>query len=458
LSEPPAPVVPQSEWAATGGRSREAAGAARDAGEPGGRRPTLLVLGCGFGGYSLLFRLRRRHWRITLLSPRNYFLFTPLLPSAVTGGVEFRSILEPARRRLRGVRLVEGWAERIDWDQRLVWASAAVGGERFALPFDVLVIAVGAAVASYGVPGVAEHTSTLASVEDARAIRRGILEQFARAEVPGLTPEQVRQRLTFVVCGGGPTGVEVAAEIHDLIHEELAHDYPEVAPAARVVLVEALARILSSFDAALADYAHRHFQREGIEVRTGEAVAGVEPEAVRMQGGEVIPCGLVVWAAGNAPVPLLAALGKPLERGRLRVDGCLRLPGRQDAYALGDCAWGDPPLPATAQVAQQQGKYLARELDRRRRQRLRSPAAAGGAPGSEPGPDRPFRFHSLGMLAYIGGHQALADLPRVKWSGRGAWIFWRSVYLTKLVSFANKVKVLFDWFKARLFGRDLSRF
>jgi NADH dehydrogenase FAD-containing subunit len=414
----------------------------------------LLVLGCGFGGYSLLFRLRSRHWDTTLLSPRNYFLFTPLLPSAVTGGVELRSILEPARRRLRGVRLVEGSAERIDWERRMVMARGAVGGEPFELPFDVLVVAVGAAVASYGVPGVAEHTSSLASVEDARAIRRGVLEQFARAEIPGLSPEQVRQRLTFVVCGGGPTGVEVAAEIHDLIHEELAHDYPEVAPAARVVLVEALGRILSSFDSALAAYAQDHFQRAGLEVRTGEAVAAVEPQAVRMQGGEIIPCGLVIWAAGNAPVPLTAELGGPLERGRLRVDACLRLPGREDAYALGDCAVGDPPLPATAQVAQQQGKYLARELDRRLRQRRRSQAGRGRPPG----PDRPFRFHSLGMLAYIGGSQALADLPWVKWSGRGAWIFWRSVYLTKLVSFANKVKVLFDWFKARLFGRDLSRF
>jgi NADH dehydrogenase FAD-containing subunit len=414
----------------------------------------LLVLGCGFGGYSLLSRLRSRSWETTLLSPRNYFLFTPLLPSAVTGAVEFRSILEPARRRLRDVRLVEGSAEGIDWERRSVRARGAVGGERFDLPFDVLVIAPGAAVASYGVPGVAEHTLSLASVEDARAIRRGILEQFARAEIPGLSPEQVRQRLTFVVCGGGPTGVEVAAEIHDLIHEELAHDYPEAAPAARVVLVEALARILSSFDAALAAYAQDHFRRSGLEVRTGEAVAAIEPDAVRMQGGEVIPCGLAIWAAGNAPVPLIAQLGEPLEHGRLRVDACLRLPGREDVYALGDCAVGDPPLPATAQVAQQQGKYLARELDRRLRERRRSRA---GAPRPA-GLDRPFRFHSLGMLAYIGGRQALADLPWVKWGGRGAWFFWRSVYLTKLVSFANKVKVLFDWFKARLFGRDLSRF
>src|SRR5947209_7181471 len=332
----------------------------------GADRPRLVVLGCGFGGYSLLYDLRRERWDATLITPRNYFLFTPLLPSAVTGTVEVRSILEPARRRLRGVRVLEAF------------------------------------------------------------------------------PEQVRQRLTFVVCGGGPTGVEAAAEIHDLIHEEVAASYPELAPSARVVLVEALGRLLTSFDQALAEYTLQHFKRGGIEVRTSAKVAAVEKEGVRLLGGELLRCGMVLWAGGNAAVPLLGSLGLPLTpRGRLAVNPFLGLPDRPGVYALGDCAAaGDPPLPATAQVAQQQGEYLARALDRGRAGR----------------PVQPFRFKAAGMLAYIGGGQALADLPQVKWSGRGAWLFWRSVYLTKLVSPANKAKVLFDWLKARLFGRDLSRF
>jgi NADH:ubiquinone reductase (non-electrogenic) len=407
------------------------------------------VLGSGFGGYSLLTRLPRKLWDVTLLSPRNYFLFTPLLPSAVTGTVEFRSILEPTRRRLPGVRVVEGFADSVDWGSRQVHGRGAVGGEPFQLPYDILVIAVGAAVGDYGIPGVAEHALKLASVEDARAIRRGILEQFARADIPGLREEQIRQRLTFVVCGGGPTGIEAAAEIHDLLQDELARSYPELARKACVVLVEALDRLLSSFDAALADYTMRHFGREGIEVRTSAKVQAVEAGAVVLQGGERIPCGLVLWAGGNAPVPFMQSLGLPLDRrGRLVVDACCRVPGREGVYALGDCAAletmgaPEPPLPATAQVAQQQGKYLAQSLGR---------LGAGRSVA-------PFRFRAQGMLAYIGGGQALADLPRVKWSGRGAWLFWRSVYLTKLVSLGNKVKVLFDWLKARLLGRDLSRF
>jgi NADH:ubiquinone reductase (non-electrogenic) len=407
-------------------------------------RPRLLVLGCGFAGFSLLYRLDKRAWDATLLTPRNYFLFTPLLPSAVAGSVEFRSILEPAHRRLRGVRVIESSAESIDWESRQVSCVGAVGGERFALSWDLLVVAVGVTVADFGIPGVAENTLKLYTVEDARAIRRGILEQLARAEIPGLTEEQIRQRLTFVIIGGGPTGVEAAAEIHDLVGEELTQAYPNLAPYARVVVIEALARLLTSFDEALGDYTTRHFGREGIEVRIGAKVQAIEPNAVLLQGGERIDCGLILWAAGNAPVPLIKTLGTPLDRrGRVVVDDLLRLPGREDAFALGDCAAvGETPLPATAQVAQQQGKYLAKALERWRQGR----------------PVEPFRFRAQGMLAYIGGGQALADLPQVKWSGRGAWLFWRSVYITKLVSPANKIKVLFDWIKARLFGRDLSRF
>jgi NADH:ubiquinone reductase (non-electrogenic) len=408
-------------------------------------RPVLLVLGSGFGGYSLLSRIQPRDWNITLLSPRNYFLFTPLLPSTATGSIEFRSILEPIRRRLRGVRVIEGAAESVDWNARRVMCVGAVGGESFTLPYDILVVAVGAAVGDYGIPGVRENALKLNSIEDARAVRRRLLEQFARAEVPELSVNEIRQHLTFVVCGGGPTGVEIAAEIDDLIDEELSRSYPELAPMARVVLVEAMDRLLTTFDQALGDYTRRHFLHAGIEVRTQAKVQAIQPNCVVLADGEVISCGLVLWAGGNAPVPFIASLAEQAldQRGWLIVDEHLRLPGKEGVYALGDCAKvGDPPLPATAQVAEQEGKYLAAALERLRKGQ----------------PVQPFRFKPSGMLAYIGGGEALADLPRIKWSGRGAWLFWRSVYLTKLVSPANKVKVLFDWIKARLFGRDLSRF
>lgn len=403
----------------------------------------LVVLGCGFAGYSLLSSAKPRDWDAVLVTPRNYFLFTPLLASAVTGTVEFRSILEPARRRLRGVKVVEAEALGLDHAARQVRCRSVLTGEEFTLPFDVLVIAVGSAVADYGISGVRQHALALTSVEDARAIRQRILEQLGKADVPGLSDEEVTRRLTFVICGAGPTGVEVAAELDDLLDDEVRRSYGSLAGRARILLLEASSRILHGYDEALADYAQRNFRREGVDLRLSVRVSEVRPGQVLLESGEVVDCGLVVWAGGRAQVPFLAALGASVgEGGRLVVDRWLRVQGLADVFAAGDCASPEPPFPATAQVAQQQGKYLARRL----------PALAAGRQAP------PFRFRSQGMLAYIGGGRALADLPQFKWSGRAAWLFWRSVYLTKLVSLANKVKVLFDWFKSRLFGRDLSRF
>lgn len=405
--------------------------------------PRLVVLGSGFAGYSLVGRLPERLFRVAMVSPTNHFLFTPLLPSSAVGTVELRSILEPVRRRRPWVRLYEGTAEAIDFEARRVDCRSAVSSESFSLPYDRLVIAVGAAVADYGVPGVAEHALRLKTAADARALRHRVLVQYAAAEIPGLAAEEIDRRLTFVVCGGGATGVEAAAELDDLLDGEMRRLHPELAGRARVVLVEALERLLGGFDEALSTYTREHFARSGIVVETGTRVTAVEAGAVRLESGATIPCGAVIWTGGNAALPLVAGLGLPLERGRIAVDERLRVPGAPGVWAAGDCAaTAGAPMPATAQIAQQQGKYLAAAFRRE---------LAGGEPP-------PFSGKSMGMLAYVGGGVALADLPRVTWSGRGAWLFWRSVYLTRLVSLANKVKVLFDWAKAALFGRDTSRF
>lgn len=403
----------------------------------------LVVLGCGFAGYSLLSRSRARDWEAWLVTPRNYFLFTPLLPSAVTGTVEFRSILEPARRRLHWVKVIEAEAIGLERSAQRVYCRSVLTGEEFALPYDLLVIAVGSAVADYGIPGLREHAVSLISVEAAREIRQRVLAQFGKADIPGLSEKEIARRLTFVICGAGPTGVEVAAELDDLLDREIRRSYRDLAPHARILLLEAGSRILRGFDGALADYTQRHFRREGVELRLSAQVSEVRLGQVVLESGEALDCGLVVWAGGSAPVHFISNLGQPMGEGRrLAVDAWLRVPGLPNVFAAGDCASPQPPLPATAQVAQQQGKFLAKAL----------PKLAAGREVP------PFRFHSLGMLAYIGGGQALADLPHFKWSGRAAWLFWRSVYLTKLVSLANKVKVLFDWVKSRAFGRDLSRF
>lgn len=408
------------------------------------RERHVVVLGSGFGAVQTVRGIARRDdFRVTLISPRNYFLFTPLLTSTTVGTIEFRSVIEPVRA-LRGVRYLQGYAERIDEGARTVTCRGTSDGRPFDVSYDQLVVAVGAMPATFGIPGVREHAIFLRDLADARTVRQRIIEQLERASTPGLDDEERARLLTFVVVGGGPTGVEFAAELHDFVDEDLPRWYPEAAGAVRICLLEATGQILSGFGEKLRDFARRVFARDGIEIRMHAAVTEVTEEALVLSDGARLPYGLIVWSTGIAPTDLVQGLDWPKNsRGQLLVDGSLRVAGKQDVYALGDCAaLSSEPLPATAQVAQQQGKYLAKALRTR-------------AAGQEPAP---FRFRALGMLAYVGDRKALADLPH--WEGRGwvTWLFWRSVYLTRLVSWRNKFLVLLDWFKTMVFGRDPSRF
>ncbi len=257
-------------------------------------------------------------------------------------------------------------------------------------------------------------------------------------------PEADRLRLLhFVVVGGGPTGVEFAAELHDFL-ADVRTAFPRLLEDVRITLLEATGDILHSFDRRLRDYALHRFRRERIDVRLESPVKRVDEGCLELQNGETLEYGLVVWATGNGPRPFIRDLDFEKNRKDMLVtDEYLQVKGHPPIYALGDCAdVEDQHLPATAQVAQRQGKYLARTFNREARGK----------------PVRPFEHHNMGMLAYVGGGRALADLPQVKGSGFGAWFFWRSAYLTKLVSLKNKILVLFDWIKAALFGRDISRF
>jgi NADH:ubiquinone reductase (non-electrogenic) len=254
-----------------------------------------------------------------------------------------------------------------------------------------------------------------------------------------------RQRLLhFVVCGGGPTGVEFAAELNDFLVEDLSKWYTELVAESRITLVEAGKEILSTFDEKLRRYATSVFRRERITILTGSPVTAVEESSIRLADGSIIPYGLLLWSTGNAATQFALEAGLPKDRSsRIVVDDFFRVKGFENTYALGDCSVVESaPLPATSQVAQQEGKYLARALTRRAR-RL---------------PIQPFRYRHLGMLAYIGSNKALADLQNFKGRGWATWLFWRSAYLSRIVSMKNKFSVMTDWIKAQLFGRDISQF
>ena len=406
-------------------------------------RPRLIVLGTGFGAFSLVKNIGRE-FDVTVISPRNHFLFTPLLPSTTVGTIEFRSIIEPIRYARRDIRFLHANAHDVHPAARAVSCVGAMDGLPFTLEYDVLVIAVGAVSNTFGVPGVAEHALFLKELYDARKLRQEIIRCFERANLPGRAPEERSTLLHFVICGGGPTGVEVAAEISDFLMEDLRRPYPHLVQEARITVVEALKEILNTFDEKLRSYALDAFRRNHIRVLTESPVTRVEKNTLTLQDGSTLTFGLLLWSTGNGPTPFAERVSLPKDnRSRFLIDRFFRVKEQESIHAIGDCAiLSASPLPATAQVAQQQGKYLADLLTRIHRGR----------------PVKPFTYKHLGMLAYVGGNKALADLSSYKGAGWFTWIFWRSAYLTRIVSMKNKVKVLFDWTMARLFGRDISQF
>lgn len=407
-------------------------------------RRRLLILGSGFGSYSLLKRIDLARFDVTVVSVRNHFLFTPLLPSTTVGTLEFRSVVEPVRSARHDVRFYQAEALGLDADRKIVRCRSVLEPGEFEVPYDLVAIGVGADVNTFDVPGVREHAIFLKEAGDARRIRQTIVDALEHSLHPGL-PDEERKRLRhFVVVGGGPTGVEFAAEMHDLLRSDLRKTYGAVWEEVRITLLEAGPGILTSFDAALGEYTIKLFQRQRIEVRTGSPVVKVDPAGVQLKSGERIACALVVWSTGVVARPFTKHVRLPKDRfDRIITDEFLKVAGVDGVYAYGDCATIDElGLPMTAQVAQQQGAYLAKALKR----------AAEGKKAD------PFRYKHYGMLAYVGSHRALADLSNVKWKGFLTFLFWRSVYLTRLVSWKNKILVVFDWMKTLIFGRDLSRF
>jgi len=407
-------------------------------------KPRVLVLGSGFGAFSFIKKIDTDYFDVTVVSPRNHFIFTPLLPSTTVGTIEFRSIIEPIRGARKNLSYYEAFAIGLNPEERIVRCRGAQESTEFTIGYDALVIAVGGTVNTFGIPGVRKHALFLKEVSDARAIRQRIIECFERASQPTISTEERKRLLHFVVIGGGPTGVEFAAEMHDFLVEDLKRLYPNCADELRISLFEAGDALLSSFDATLSAYTAKLFRRQNIEVHTGALVTSVDEKHITLDDGKEIPSGLVVWSTGIAPTEFVVALDLPKDNAqRLLTDDYLLIQGSTTIVALGDCAnVAERNLPATSQVAQQQGHYLARALKRRFTNK----------------PVRPFAYRHYGMLAYVGSNRALADLAGVKGKGFSTWLFWRSAYLTKLVSRKNKLLVIFDWFKAMVFGRDISRF
>ncbi|KAJ5450478.1 uncharacterized protein N7458_006927 [Penicillium daleae] len=513
------------------------------------KQERVVILGSGWGGYTISRRLSPKSFSPIIISPRSYFVFTPLLTDTASGSLDFSNIVEPVRDPRAKVDFIQAAARAIDLKKKTILCEATVvrsgvtesprtsederqgdegpeasfkppikelrhweQGETFEVPYDKLVIAVGAVSQTFGTPGVRENAMFFKDIGDAKRVKRRVRECFELAVLPTTTPEMRKWLLHFAIVGAGPTGTELAASLRDFIYKDLMTLYPALKGIPKISLYDVAPKVLSMFDESLSRYAMDTMRSEGIDIKTSHHVQSLHwgppgaPEPHEMdpkrcltlttkEEGEV-GVGMCVWATGNAMTKFVsqslsavkefpdnsiytlngecspaAPTGqssweykKVPKTGALLVDGHLRVQLQNDdgqtavlndVFALGDNAMpetGAPP--ATAQATYQEAKWLADRLNKR--DLAKTP---------------PFSFRNMGTLAYIGSEKALMQIPhdihdpskRSKYlpggiTGRMARVVWSAAYITMSISWRNKLRIAFRWTLNRLFGRDVSRF
>ncbi|OMO65109.1 Calcium-binding EF-hand [Corchorus olitorius] len=525
------------------------------------KKKKVVLLGIGWAGMSFLKNLNNPNYEVQVVSPRNFFVFTPLLPSVTCGKVEARSIVEPVRNIIckKSVDISYSEAEciKIDPENKKIYCRDVIntnvkGEDVFAVDYDYLIVAVGAQVNTFNTPGVYENCHFLKEVDDAQKIRKNVIQSFEKASLPNLTDEERKKILHFVVVGGGPTGVEFAAELHDFVSEDVVKLYPKVKDYVKITLLEATDHILNMFDKRITSFAEGKFGRDGIDVKLGSMVTGISDKEIstKVKGDSnstSTPYGMVLWSTGIGPRPLIKEFMKQIGQGNRRAlatDEWLRVEGFNNIYALGDCATinqrkvmediadifkkadkdksgtltvkefqeilndvcerypqvelymkskqvrniadllkeakGDSAkesmelnieefkkaltevdtqmknLPATAQVANQQGAYLAKCFNRME-ECERNPEGPPRFRAEGRHRFHPFRYRHLGQFAPLGGEQTAAQLPG-DWVSIGhssQWL-WYSVYASKQVSWRTRALVVSDWIRRFIFGRDAS--
>ncbi|KAJ6109070.1 hypothetical protein N7486_001304 [Penicillium sp. IBT 16267x] len=506
------------------------------------QKERVVILGSGWGGYTMSRRLSPQSFSPIIISPRSYFVFTPLLTDAASGSLDFSNIVEPVRDPHAKVDFIQAAARSIDLKKKTILCEATVvksgvtetpripederqvdegpesksknpkqdarwweQGEMFEVPYDKLVIAVGAVSRTFGTPGVRENAFFFRDIGDAKRVKRRLRECFELAVLPTTSPEMQKWLLHFAIVGAGPTGTELAASLRDFIYKDMMKLYPALHGIPKISLYDVAPNVLSSFDASLSRYAMETMKSEGINIRTSHHVESLrwgapgdrpphkmDPKrslTLKTKEEGEVGVGMCVWVTGNAMNKFVSqALDKVDEfpthsvntslqpskddqsswqfkkfskKGPLLVDGHLRVQlqddtGRtavlQDVFALGDnCMIETGAPPATAQATFQEAKWLADRLNKK-----------------DVDQSPPFSFRNMGTMAYIGSERALMQIPHddrkgSKYlpegiTGRMASLVWNAAYITMSISWRNKLRVAFRWTLNRLFGRDISRF
>ncbi|KAK7206112.1 hypothetical protein BZA70DRAFT_275707 [Myxozyma melibiosi] len=523
-------------------------------------KPRLVILGSGWGAVGLVKNVNPNDYHITVISPRNHFLFTPMLPSATVGTLEFRSLVEPIRRIVASVNghYIEASAEKVEFQDRLVEVKQHLpdGSSRdFYVPYDKLVVAVGSQTNSHGVNGL-EYCNFLKTIEDARLVREKVFRNLELACLPGTSEDERKRLLSFVVCGGGPTGVEFAAELYDFLNEDLCNTYPKLLRnLVSVHIVQSQGHILNTYDEKISQYAQERFINDSIDVLTNARVKSVEPDRVifsqknadGVAENKELPCGMCLWSTGvtlcDITKDIAASLpGHQRNKRAIETDTHLRVLGAPlgEVYAIGDCStvrtnitehiveflktyavkanvsienyeitfqqWRDiaqnikrrfpqasehlrrvdslftefdqdhsgtlafaeltallknidskvTSLPATAQRANQQGIYLGRKFTKLARAQESLAMDEVVNKDIDDLVHRPFAYHHLGSLAYV-GNAAVFDFNGYSLVGGLVAVYlWRSVYFAQSVSFRTRALLFMDWLTRGLFGRDIT--
>ncbi len=409
--------------------------------------PRVVIVGGGFGGVRAAHALRHAPVRVTVIDRNNHHVFQPLLYQVATADLSPADISAPIRGMLRDQRNAETLLAEVvsvDVEAQQIIARDRFEGREFTVPYDYLIVATGAGPSYFGRDEWAHDAPSLKSLTDATAIRRRILLAFEAAELEQ-DPDVRSAWLTFVIVGGGPTGVELAAAIAELARRALIDDFRHIDPAmARILLVEAAPRLLNAFPQSLADDAERDLKRLGVEVRLGQAVQEVNDEGV-MIAGERISAKTVLWAAGVTASPAGRWLGAETDRaGRVLVQPDLSIPGHPEIMVVGDTAHleeGGKLLPGVAPVAMQQGTYAGKRVLRL----LRGQQA------------KPFRYVDKGNLAIIGRRAAIADFGWLRLHGFVAFVVWAVVHIFYLINFRNRLLVMTQWAWAYLTAQRGAR-
>jgi len=390
----------------------------------------VVVVGAGFGGLRAARALRRAPVQVVLVDRNNYHLFQPLLYQVATAGLEPEEIAKPARAILRGQK---NFDFRMVDVTRVNFAAQRLETSGGPMDYDFLVLAPGGETNFFGLESMQRHGLGLKDIPDAIEIRNRVLTCFEQAM---LEPDAERRRalLTFIVVGGGPTGVEMAGALSELIRLVLVKDYPRLnIKDVRILLLEATDRLLAAMPERLREAASKTLWRKYVEVRFGAMVADYDGQRLRLKSGEVIPAQTVIWAAGVRASPLNATLGLPAaQQGRIPVGPTLQVTGHPEVFIIGDAAYREQdggPLPMVAPVAIQMGQSVARNIKRLLRGQ----------------PLEAFRYRDQGTLATIGRNAAVANVYGIKATGFVAWVMWLGIHIIQLIGFRNKLFVLINW-------------